>query len=373
MPEPRKFLTLAKDFNDVSRGDPVPHKLRGEALVAARLTQETWRLEITADDKVTLTKPRKLDDGTAIDFAALLELGKTAGVKFLKAMQCNNIARPLGQGIWEGVPLRDVLRLAGKLENARRCYFWGFHNNDPKQMFRSSLAIGQVFDSPPGELLPFVAYRLNGQPIPLERGGPVRMVVPWAHGFKSIKWLQRIVLTNDHQANDTYAAANNDPESYLKTAAYFDSVDPETFPADKPITLRGTAMVGWPGLKRVEYWLRPDAGAHGKIDDDDPAWKTAQWQPCVIDAPPTDWGGGLPEGVLPKDVWGFDEITGKPKAWPLRYAFCLWSVTLMGLKPGGYELRVRTIDGNNVAQPEPRPGQKSGRNGIQCKQLVVRE
>ena len=42
-----------------------------------------------------------------------------------------------------------------------------------------------------------MAYRLNGEDIPLERGGPVRMVVPWAHGFKSIKWLQRIVLTND--------------------------------------------------------------------------------------------------------------------------------------------------------------------------------
>ena len=65
-----------------------------------------------------------------------------------------------------------------------------------------------------------VAYRLNGRDIPLVRGGPVRMVVPWAHGFKSIKWLQRVVLTNDYKANDTYALQNNDPESYLKTAAY---------------------------------------------------------------------------------------------------------------------------------------------------------
>ena len=31
------------------------------------------------------------------------------------------------------------------------------------------------------------------------------MIVPWAHGFKSIKWLQHIMLTNDYQANDTYA------------------------------------------------------------------------------------------------------------------------------------------------------------------------
>ncbi len=40
----------------------------------------------------------------------------------------------------------------------------------------------------------FIAYRLNGAPIPLERGGPVRMVIPWAHGFKSIKSIVKIEL-----------------------------------------------------------------------------------------------------------------------------------------------------------------------------------
>ena len=151
------------------------------------------------------------------------------GVKFLKAMQCNNIAQPLGQGLWEGVPLRNVLRTTGKMRDVRRVYYWGFHNNDPKQMFQSSLAINQVLDTPPGELPPFIAYRLNGQPIPLERGGPVRMLIPWAHGFKSVKWLQHITLTNDYKANDTYALQNNDPESYLKTAAYIDDPEPGSY------------------------------------------------------------------------------------------------------------------------------------------------
>ena len=368
MPEPRPLLTPAKDFEDVSRGDPIPHKLKGEALVAARLTTDTWRLEITADEKVTLTKPLKIADSNAIDLPMLLELGKTRGVRFLKAMQCNNIARPLGQGLWEGVPLRDVLAMAGTYDNVRRLYYWGFHNNDPKQIFRSSLAINQVLDSPPGDLPPFIAYRLNGDPISLERGGPVRLVVPWAHGFKSVKWLQGIVLTNNFLNNDTYAERNNDPESYLKTAAYFDLPAPENFAVGKPIAIRGTAMVGWPGLKRVEAWLRPDAGTHGKIADDDSAWATARWQPCVIDAPPANWG--LPEGVTAKDIHGFD-ATGKPLEWPLRYSFGLWNLTLTDLKAGAYELRVRTVDRNDMAQPLPRPYPKSGRNAVQCKQFVV--
>jgi DMSO/TMAO reductase YedYZ molybdopterin-dependent catalytic subunit len=368
---PRKFLTNPEEFRDVSRGNPKPHTLKGEALVKARLTAETWRLEIVADGGTQLEKPRMLDDGTALDLAALHDLGKRHGIRFLKAMQCLNIAQPLGQGLWEGVPLREVLRLAGKVGNIRRVYFSGFHNNDPKQLFQSSLAYNRVMETPPGDLPVFVAYRLNGQPISLTRGGPVRMVVPWAHGFKSIKWLQRIVLTNDYKANDTYAENNtNDPESYLKTMARIDD-SPEVFRAGEAVALQGTAMVGWSGLKRVEYWLRPDAGNHGKLADDDPAWKTAVWLPCTIEPPPADWGGSLPEGVMPKDVWGFDPRTGQPKEWPLRYSIALWTVTLKDLKPGAYEFRVRTIDLNDYAQPEPRPYPKSGRNEIQYKPLMV--
>ncbi len=369
----RKFLTKQEEFTDVSRGDPKPFTLKGDALVKARLTPETWRLEIVSDgpfQPAKLEKQYKLEDGGALDLATLHELGKKHAIKFLKAMQCNNIPLPLGQGLWEGVPLREVVKLAGKLDNVRRIYYWGFHNDDPRQLFQSSLSYNQVMETPPWDLPPFVAYRLNGQPISLLRGGPVRMIVPWAHGFKSVKWLQRIILTNDYKANDTYALANNDPESYLKTATYLDD-SPAVFKSGKTIVLAGTAMVGWSGLKRVEYWLRADTGTHGKLADDDPAWKSADWKSCTLDPPPNDWGGNLPQGVMPKDVWGFDPQTGKPKSWPLRFSVAHWSVTLQNLAAGAYEFRARTLDLNGFAQPEPRPYQKSGRNLVQCKQIVV--
>lgn len=366
---PRTFLTPGKDFADVSRGDPIPHKLTGEALVKARLTPETWRLEIDTEGNASAEKPLTLEAGNALDLPTLMKLGETHGVKFLKAMQCNNIAAPLGQGLWEGVPLREVLKLCGKIVNPRRVYYWGYHNDKPEQMFKSSLAMGQVLDTPPGEMPPFLAYRLNGEPIPLTRGGPVRMVVPWAHGFKSIKWLQKIVLTYKHEANDTYAEVNNDPESYLKTAAYFDSTDAQEFAAGKLVVVRGTCMVGWPGLERVEHWLRPASG-EGQLADDDPAWKSAEWKSCTIDPPPSDWGGGLPEGVLPKSVWGFD-TSGNPREWPMRFSIAHWSLVLRDLKPGKYELRVRTVDKNGFAQPEPRPSQRSGRNLVQLKTITV--
>jgi DMSO/TMAO reductase YedYZ molybdopterin-dependent catalytic subunit len=366
----RNYLTDPPGFRDVSRGNPRPHTLKGDALIQARLTPATWRLEIVSDGTAEIATPRSLEGGNAIDFATLEKLGQQHGRKFLKAMQCLNISEPLGQGLWEGVPLRELLKLVGRTNNLRRVYYWGFHNNDPKQLFQSSLSYTQVMEAPPWELGPFVAYKLNGQPISLVRGGPARMIVPWAHGFKSIKWLQRIVLTNNFQANDTYASGNNDVESYLKTAAYVDS-GPMEVPAGRPIVVTGNVMVGLSGLKRVEYWLRSDVQKLGPLADNSPEWAAAKWQPCTLEPAPKNWGGSLPNGVLPTGVWGFDAKTGRPREWPLRYSWGLWSATLRDLRPGTYEVRARAVDLNDFAQPEPRPYPKSGRNEVQSRRIVV--
>src|SRR5437867_13286178 len=98
----------------------------------------------------------------------------------------------------------------------------------------------------------------------------------------------------------------------------------EAFKAGVAIPLTGVAVVGWSGLKRVEYWLRPDTGTHGKLAADDPAWQTAQWRLCVLEPAPENWGGSLPNGLMPKEVWGFDRATGKPKEWPMRFSVAPW-------------------------------------------------
>src|SRR5262249_11789598 len=230
---------------------------------------------------------------TAIDFATLLELGKKHAVKFIKAMQCRSGNWPQDQALWEGVPLREVLKLAAPFDNVMRVYANGFHNNDPKQLFQSSASYTQVLDHAPGELPVIVAYQHNGAPIPVNRGGPVRLILPWGYGFKNIKWLQRIRLTNDTKAIDTYG---REPDAYLKTRAP-GLEGPESFKAGVPVTYRGVAVVGLPGLKRVEYWLRPDGGTEGKLPDDDPAWKNATWQPCALEPAPEDWSAHLPKGI----------------------------------------------------------------------------
>lgn len=371
---PRPFLTPADEFRDVSRGDPKPYSLTGDALVQARLTPESWRLEITSDEtpnppineSARLQKPLTHENHTALDLPGLLELGRKHGVKFLKAMQCLNIPNPLGQGLWEGVPLREVLRLCGNVRHVRRVYYSGFHNHDPKQLFQSSLSYTQAMETPPGELPAFLAFRLNGEPIPLIRGGPVRMIIPWAHGFKSIKWLQRIVVTNDYRANDTYAEQNNDPESHLKTAAYLDDL-PAKLPAGPPVFVSGLVISGLSGLKRVEYSLErvnPNPGAA-------PEENAGQWIECRLEEPPADWSNVLPAGTASRQVLGFNPGTGQPLIWPLRYSMISWSATMNGLAPGNYAVRVRAVDLNGFAQPEPRPNQKTGKNALELREFEV--
>ena len=375
---PHSFLTEGSDFYDVSRGNPKPYTLMGQQRVDAGLTQESWRLDITADpfvengvvkEPASALKQFSKADGNPLNFKMLTALGETHGVKFIKAMQCLNIPQPLGQGLWEGVPLSVVLRQCGVLKNVRRVYFRGFHNNDPKQVFQSSVSYTQAMETPPGELPVFLAYRLNNQPISLERGGPVRMIVPWAHGFKSIKWLQQIFLTNDYRVNDTYALNNNDPESYLKTAAYLDKGRTE-YKAGEPVVITGQAINGYSGLARVEYWVRELVAGARRLEDNAPELQNASWQKCELADQPI-WEDVLPKGTDPRGILGFSQETGRPISWPLRYGMISFYTVLKGLKPGRYEIRARTVDRNGFAQPEPRSIQKSGKNEIPTRRLTI--
>ena len=305
----------------------------------------------------------------------------------MKAMQCLNIDSPLGQGLWEGVRLSDVLREMGRIDCVRRINFHGYHNHDATQVFRSSLSYTDVFEPAPGYPPVIVCYKLNGRSLLLERGGPVRMVVPNAHGFKSVKWLTHIKLTNDYRVSDTYAVIDkigNDPESHLKTYASVEGADvtepgreaegslQRTYRLGEPILLSGVAMSGRTPLLRVEYWVRRVANIDtpSTLRDDDHELLAADWKPAELQAPPKNWGAIFPEGTDPAGVFGFDS-GGTPKQWPLPMSYTNWSIEISDLPIGAYELRARTVDVMGNKQPEPRPIQKNGRNAIGCRRVAV--
>src|SRR5262245_53399798 len=252
------YFTPQGRFRDVSRGKPLPHALPEEKKRAVGLTRDTWTLEVIADpdNPATLGRPLTTAGGTALDFNDLLRLGEKCAVRFAKVMTCLNIGCPLGMGVWEGVPLRTVLWLTQPRENLRRVFYHGYHNDDPKQLFRSSLPAGRVledYDDLPPVIL---CYKLNGEWLSPERGAPVRVVVPEHYGFKSVKWLINITLSNHASANDTYIGGNNDVDSPLKTFAATLST-PKDAKANTPMPVTGYAQVGISGLSKVQVWVSP--------------------------------------------------------------------------------------------------------------------
>jgi DMSO/TMAO reductase YedYZ molybdopterin-dependent catalytic subunit len=362
------YFTRQEDFRDVSRGKPIPHSLPDEQKEQVGMTRESWRLEVVGDPDhpPRLRKPLTKEKGNAFDFKALMQLAETHAVRFPKVMTCLNIGCPLGTGIFEGVPLREVLWLTQPVENLRRVFYYGYHNDDPQQMFKSSLPVGRVLEDP-FDLPPVIlCYKLNGHWLTSARGGPVRIVVPEGYGFKSIKWLSHVVLSNISHANDTYAEQNNDVDSPLKTFAATLSM-PNPAHADAPFAVTGYAQVGISGLKKVQVWLQrsdeelPDVGRY---------FEHAPWQDAEILAPPTHWGGELPDDRIPSPTTGFEPGANRPTSWPLRLTKVHWAFLCDGLPAGEYTLRCRTVDEKGYGQPMPRPFQKSGRTAIE--QLTLR-
>ena len=362
------WLTRPDDFRDISRGKPLPHSLSAEKRKEVGLTRETWKLEVISDPDhpAKIRNAMAKEDNTALDFPALMRLAEDHAVRFPKIMTCLNIGCPLGNGIWEGVPLREVISLAQPRENVRRVFYHGYHNDDPKQMFRSSLPLGRVLEDP-FDLPPVIlCYKLNGQWLTPERGGPVRVVVPEAYGFKSIKWLSHLYLSNIAHANDTYAEQNNDVDSHLKTFCATISL-PETAKPNEPIPVTGYAQVGISGLSKVQVWIHNDEEQLPKTGR---YYEGAPWRDAEILTPPREWGGDLPDGRIPNPTIGFDAATGTPESWPIRFSLAHWATMLPGLPRGNYTFRCRTIDEKGVAQPLPRPFRKSGHAAIE--QLAVR-
>ena len=363
------WLTKDVDFRDVSRGTPKPHSLPEDKKKEVGLTRDTWKLEILSDPKnpARIRTPFTKEKDSAFTFTDLMKLAEKHAVRFPKVMTCLNIGCPLGNGIWEGVPLREVVWLTEPRDNLRRVFYYGYHNDDPKQMFRSSMPIGRILEDP-YDLPPVIlCYKLNGQWLTSERGGPVRIVVPEAYGFKSIKWLSHMYLSNLFHANDTYGEKNNDVDSPLKTFCATLSV-PKKLKVDEPIPLTGYAQAGISGLKKVQVWIQND---QEELPTGDRYYTQAPWIDAEILPPPKNWGGGIVDNKIPTSTANFDNKTGQPKTWPIRLSKIHWAILHPGLPKGKYTLRCRTIDEKGVAQPLPRPFRKSGHSTIEKVSLTV--
>jgi DMSO/TMAO reductase YedYZ molybdopterin-dependent catalytic subunit len=86
---------------------------------------------------------------------------------------------------FRGVELAELLSRCEALPEARYISFTAHseRNHSTSLMLDDALQLGA-----------FLAFEYEGEPLPVEHGGPVRMVTPGRYFYKSLKWLRRIEL-----------------------------------------------------------------------------------------------------------------------------------------------------------------------------------
>ena len=86
---------------------------------------------------------------------------------------------------WAGVRFADLLAASAPAKRAGAATF-----ESAERPYTDSLTLDQTMAD--GALL---AYEMDGRPLKREHGAPVRLVMPRMYGYKSVKWVSRITLT----------------------------------------------------------------------------------------------------------------------------------------------------------------------------------
>ena len=108
-------------------------------------------------------------------------------------------AQAIGNAIWGGVPLREVLLAAGIEADTKHVAFSGLDEVEKEGKtfgFGGSIPIEKAMS--PEVLL---AYEMNGEPLTPIHGFPLRVVVPGYLGARSVKWLSSITLQESPSSN----------------------------------------------------------------------------------------------------------------------------------------------------------------------------
>ena len=108
-------------------------------------------------------------------------------------------AGAIGNAVWSGFRLRDILQAAGVDEEAGHVAFAGLDRAEEEgelTEFGGSIPLAKALS--PEVVL---ADEMNGEPLPPLHGYPLRVVVPGYIGARSVKWLSTIAVQRDPSAN----------------------------------------------------------------------------------------------------------------------------------------------------------------------------
>jgi DMSO/TMAO reductase YedYZ molybdopterin-dependent catalytic subunit len=229
----------------------------------------------------------------------------------------------VGNAEWTGIFLRDLLQQAEIKDDAREIILEGADNGAIAEPPRPDGKIHFARSVPKEKAMADVllAYKMNDEPLTAAHGFPLRAIVPGWYAMASIKWLQRILVTNEPY------------NGYYQTVDYAHWQRTNSGAALVPITeLQVKAEIARPEVNEV---IR--AGENYCIAGS--AW-SSQAEIAKVELS-TDSGVS----------WQLVRLNGpsKPNAWRLwEYE---WKTPA---KPGKYTLLARATDSRGRTQPNKR-------------------
>ncbi|BCW66446.1 molybdopterin-binding protein [Arthrobacter sp. NicSoilB4] len=222
----------------------------------------------------------------------------------------------IGNALWLGWPVRDLLALAGPKDGA--------------DMVLSRSSDGWTAGTPLEVLTDnrdaLLAVGMNGEPLPLEHGFPARLIVPGLYGYVSAtKWVTELKVTRFADDVGYWTPRGWSERGPIKTSSRIDVPRDGRSVTAGTVAFGGVAWAQHTGVGRVE--LRVNRGA----------WQLAELAPGIS-----------------KDTW------------------YQWKLALP-LTPGQYEVQVRATDLNGAAQVEDRaPVAPSGATGFHTVRVYVK-
>ena len=169
----------------------------------------------------------------------------------------------VGNAFWSGVPVRELLAEAGVRDGADAVL----------QTSQDGWTCSTPLEALTDDRDALLAVAMNGRPLPVDHGFPVRMVVPGLYGYVSAtKWLVDLEVTRFEDVSAFWTERGWGERGPVKTMSRVDvPEDGATVPAGE-VVLGGVAWAQHTGIERVEVqvdggpWQDADLGAAPTTD-----------------------------------------------------------------------------------------------------------
>ncbi len=216
--------------------------------VAKEITPNDEFYITTYSDDVPSIDPRRFTlsvDGL-VDRPYVLSLAELEAMKDRSefvTLQC--IGNPIGgdaisNALWDGVSLKKIIERAGPRAGLVKTAFHagdGYTDSIPYDLSMSEEV--------------FLAFAMNGKPLPPVHGYPLRVIVPGIYGMKNVKWLSRIELVNyDFQGYWEKRGWSDNAEIPLRSQILM-PMEGKAVPMGE-YTVGGVAFGGRHGVSRVQ-------------------------------------------------------------------------------------------------------------------------